>query len=259
MSHSSGRSLIVGNWKMYKTIAETRAYIHQLLPLLDKRSAHAWLAVPFTAISEAVRAAEGSPVLIGAQNVGIADEGAFTGEISCRMLKEAGASFVIVGHSERRQFYGEDDSIVNQKTLRVLKEGITPIVCIGETAEQRKLGHAKDVLRVQLSKSFANIPAEAFAKLKIAYEPIWAIGTNLTATPELAQEMHLFCRQEIERQWGKTAAGAVEILYGGSVKPESAAALLVEPDINGLLVGGSSLTVESFSQIVNNDQHINAS
>jgi triosephosphate isomerase len=258
MLQSSAQSLIVGNWKMYKTIAETRAYIHQLLPLIDKGLARAWLAVPFTAINAAVQAAKSSPIVVGAQNVGIAEEGAFTGEISCRMLKEAGAAFVIVGHSERRQLYGEDDTIVNQKTLRVLKEGLMPIVCIGETAEQRKQGHAKNVLGAQLSRSLAEVSAEDFTRLKIAYEPIWAIGTNLTATPEQAQEMHHFCRLEIERQWGQVAADGVEILYGGSVKPENAASLLVQPDINGLLVGGSSLTVESFSQIVN-DQHINAS
>lgn len=258
MHQTSGRPLIIGNWKMYKTIAETRSYIHKLLPLIDKHSARLGLAVPFTAISAAAEEAKGSSLLIGAQNVAATAEGAFTGEVSCGMIQEAGATFAIVGHSERRQLYGEDNGIVNQKVHQVLKEKMTVIVCVGETAAQRKRGLAKEVLKEQLSKSLAKADASEFSRIKVAYEPIWAIGTDVAATPEQAQEMHHFCRQCISSEWGKTAAENVEILYGGSVKPENAALLLAQIDIDGLLVGGSSLTVESFSQIVNG-QYINAS
>lgn len=258
MLHASVPPLIIGNWKMYKTIAETRAYVRQFVPLIRPGASQAWLAVPFTALSAAVQEAEGSPVRIGAQNVSEAEEGAFTGEISCRMLKEAGAAFVIVGHSERRQLFGENDLVVNRKALRVLHAGMCPVVCVGETAQQRHRGQAKEIVTAQLCASLAGISADDMKRIKVAYEPVWAIGTDQTATPAQAQEMHRLCRDVLARDWGQAAAESVAILYGGSVKPANAAALLAQPDINGLLVGGSSLDAEIFSQIVN-DQHNNAS
>lgn len=243
-------TVIAGNWKMYKTIFEAQVFVKVLAPLIKGCSAKVWLAVPFTAIQAAAIFAQGTSIVIGAQNVNDAEEGAFTGEISCRMLKEAGAAFVIIGHSERRQLFREDDAWINRKLKQILKDGLKPIVCIGETLDQYQAGKGKEVVRSQLMQSLKDINSEEMKKVIIAYEPIWAIGTGKTATPEAAQEMQHFCRETISAHWDKTVAEQVVIQYGGSVKPDNAAALLAQPDIDGLLVGGASLSVDSFSKIV---------
>jgi triosephosphate isomerase len=243
--------LIAGNWKMYKTRAETQAFISELLPLVASSQRRIYLAPPFTAIETACTAARGSKIVIGAQNVHDAAEGAFTGEVSCRMLKELGATFVIIGHSERRTLFSEHDTWINRKLKRALSEGIVPILCIGETFEQRESGSTDTVLQQQLEEGLQGVTKEELKSVIIAYEPIWAIGTGKTATPELAQVVHSRCRLWIEKKYGLDVAGQVYILYGGSVKPDNIAALMQEPDIDGALVGGAALDPRSFAQLIN--------
>lgn len=243
-------TIIVGNWKMHKTIAEAKAFIKGLSPQVGNCSANVWLAVPFTAIQASAEEAHGTSIAIGAQNAHDQDEGPFTGEISCRMIKEAGATFVLLGHSERRHGFQESSAWVNKKVLRALQDGLRPIVCIGETLSQHQAGVAHEILDVQLTQSLNNLSDQDLKKVIIAYEPVWAIGTNQTATPQHAQEIHHFCRELIARHWNVAAADKMPILYGGSVKPDNAAALLDQPDIDGLLVGGCSLSLDSFTQII---------
>lgn len=243
-------AVIVGNWKMYKNLQETEEFIKELAPTLSDAPPVVILCVPFTAIRTAVEAASGTPIQIGAQNMNDVSEGAFTGEIAASMLLEAGARFVILGHSERRQIFKESDAFINKKMKRALSENLTPILCIGETLKQREEGNTYEVLKQQLTQCLADISPQDVARTLIAYEPVWAINTGKTATPEQAQEAHLFCRETIHFLYGEEAA-AVPILYGGSVKPNNAHLLMEQPDVDGLLVGGASLTVESFSRIVN--------
>lgn len=251
-------TFIVGNWKMHKTIDEARAFIKGLIPYVRNCPLQVGLAVPFPAIQAAADEAKGSLIAIGAQNVNDHEEGAFTGEISCRMLKDAGATFVIIGHSERRKYFLESNMLVNKKIKRALKDGLQPIVCIGETLDQHQAGKTREVLKVQLVEGLEDLSLEELQKVILAYEPIWAIGTNHTATPELAQEIHHFCRSIMAEHWNAAAAECVIIQYGGSVKPENAAVLLAQPDVDGLLVGGGSLSLDSFSKIIN-CQNVNIS
>lgn len=251
MGKEARPTVIAGNWKMNKTIAEAVSFIESVAPLVKDASAKVWLAVPFTALSAASKAAQGSNLVIGAQNLSEMEEGAYTGEISGRMLKEAGAAFVIVGHSERRTLFHETNQIVNKKLHRALQCGLNPILCVGETAEERKAGHTETVLKNHLLKSLHGLATEQIQKTVIAYEPIWAIGTGNVATPEIAEEVHSFCRSVISHEWGKEVAEKIVIQYGGSVKPENAKMMLDQSDIDGLLIGGASLTYESFSKIVN--------
>jgi len=245
--------LIIGNWKMYKTTFEARAFLETLAPQLGKSQAEVYLAVPFTAIEAAAKQVEKlhAPIVIGAQNMNDASEGAFTGEIAARMLKEAGAQFVILGHSERRKYFNETDELVNKKIKRALSDGLRPVVCVGETGEQHEKGEREKVLKEQLLKSLDGMEEADFKTLVVAYEPVWANGTGKVASPENAESAHLFCRDVLAEVWGKRVAKLVKILYGGSVNGENAAALLAEPDIGGLLVGGASLSPESFLQIIN--------
>lgn len=243
--------LIAGNWKMYKTSSEAAQYVQELIPLVEHSSAKVYLAVPYTAIQSAAQAAKNSKIAIGAQNMNDASEGAFTGEIAGRMLVDAGAKFVILGHSERRHLFGESSSLINKKVKRALQDGLQPIVCIGETADERKSNATETVVKQQLLESLEGISPEQLLNAVLAYEPVWAIGTGVTATPEEAQNMHHFCRQVIAEKWGQEIADKITILYGGSVKPENAAAILQQSDIDGLLVGGASLKPEVFQQIVN--------
>jgi triosephosphate isomerase len=239
--------LIVGNWKMFKTGLEASSYICELVQVVRAR---AYLAVPFTAIERAVEAAQGSSLVIGAQNMHDELEGAFTGEISARMLKAAGAQFVILGHSERRQYFAETNAFINRKIQRAFAEDLLPILCIGETLEDRESGAAEQVLVGQLEGSLEGLDAHQMARMVIAYEPIWAIGTGKTATPSIAQSIHYTIRQFIKRKYGNKAAEEICLLYGGSVKPDNMADLMKEPDIDGALVGGASLDAASFAQII---------
>lgn len=245
--------LMAGNWKMFKTPAETREFFAKFLPLVA-RSAHADIAIcpPYVDIPAAVEAAAGSRVGIGAQNCFWQNkEGAFTGEVTPAMLKAAGCRYVIAGHSERRQCFGETDETVLKRTQAALEAGLTPIVCVGELLEQREAGKTNEVLARQFAGGIAGLSAGQFERIVIAYEPVWAIGTGKVATPEIAEDAHRTLRGEAEAKFGKAAAAAVRILYGGSVKPDNVKGLMAQPDIDGALVGGASLKAEDFAAIVN--------
>ena len=242
---------ICGNWKMYKTIEETRAFLKTFLPLVeDSGDVEVAVAPPFTSIGAAAAAAKGSRVRIGAQNVHWKEEGAFTGELCAAMLKEIGASFAIIGHSERRQYFGETDGTVNLRTRAALMAGLLPIVCVGETLEERDRGEELAVVSRQISLGLADIPEEELGVLLIAYEPVWAIGTGRTATAMEAQRMHAFIRGQTAKLAGDSCSMKIRILYGGSVKPSNAAEILSMPDVDGALVGGASLDAETFASIV---------
>ena len=242
--------VIAGNWKMYKTAQEAASFVKAFLPLVAGASGvEIILAAPYTAIATAAELARGSNVRISSQNIHFADEGAYTGEISPRMLKGAGASHCIIGHSERRQYYAETDDSVNQKIKAALAADLTPIFCLGETLSQREAGDAFNVVGAQAKGGLKDISAAQGARIIIAYEPVWAIGTGKTATSEQAQEVHAFLRKQLKNLWGETS-DSVRILYGGSVKPDNIAALMAKDDIDGALVGGASLDAESFARIV---------
>jgi triosephosphate isomerase len=248
----SRRPVIAGNWKMYKTLGETRAFFAAFLPLVaDCRHADIVVAPPFTAISTAAEAAKGSQVQIAGQNVSWSKEGAFTGEVAARMLAEAGCRFVIIGHSERRQLFRETDDNVAKKTLVSLGFGLTPIVCLGESAEERDAGLEKQVLERQFAGGPGALTAEEFSRILIAYEPVWAIGTGRVATPEIAAAAHRFIRQCAAERFSAGHATALRILYGGSVKPDNIQGLMAQEELDGALVGGASLDAKSFASIVN--------
>lgn len=242
--------VIIGNWKMNKTIAETKHFISGLSSVVGESVFQIGVAVPFTMIATAAEAAQGTAIAIGAQNVSDRVEGPYTGEISARMLQDAGASFALVGHSERRRNFHEDDEEVNRKILALLALGIKPICCIGETREEQQSGQTYAVLQRQLLTGLRGLGAEAVASMVIAYEPVWAIGTNQVATPEAAQETHAFCRRVIAAAWGQSVADRLVIQYGGSVNVANASSLLAQPDVDGLLVGNASLSLETFSNIL---------
>jgi len=242
--------VIIGNWKMNKTIAETKSFVAGLALAAKESAFQIGLAVPFTMIDTAAKTAEGTVIRIGAQNVADRDEGPYTGEVSPKMIQDAGASFALIGHSERRRYFREDDAIVNRKIKGVLKIGVQPVCCIGETQEERQSGQAYSILKRQLLHGLDGLEKEDVASLIIAYEPVWAIGSHQVATPEIAQETHAFCRSVIKEKWGQQVADRLVIQYGGSVNPMNAAALLAEPDIDGLLIGNASLSLEAFTNIV---------
>ena len=237
---------------MFKTGAETFAFFEAFHPSV-KAAKHCDIVIapPFTAIATAVTAAEGSAIAISAQNLHWEREGAFTGEVSARMIVEAGCRYVIVGHSERRQYFGETDETVHRKTQAALLAGLTPIVCVGETLPEREAGSTNDVLRRQFAGGFAALTDADFSRILIAYEPVWAIGTGRTATPEIAEDAHRFIRELADARFGSSCANAVRILYGGSVKPDNVKGLMAQPDLDGALVGGASLDPKSFAAIVN--------
>jgi len=247
--------LIVGNWKMYKTSAEACAFIAALTPKIASVATlrRVFLAAPFTAIQAASEcaAAAGGQIAVGGQNMHDLPEGAWTGEISAQMLKGSGASFVLLGHSERRTFFAETNSFIQRKLLRALQEGLIPILCIGEQLHEREGGSHEDVLRAQLEECLQGIDPLQTSRVAIAYEPVWAIGTGKTATPETAQSVHRFIRTWLEGRFGPECAEKMRLLYGGSVKPDNIAQLMQQPDIDGVLVGGASLDVNAFAQIVN--------
>lgn len=247
------RPLIAGNWKMYKTTGETEEYIRRLAALLmPQEEAEVAVCPPFTSLQAASQALAscGREILLGAQDVYPEEEGAFTGEISPLMLKDLGVRLVIVGHSERRQILGETDDLVARKVRAVIEHGMTPILCVGETLEEREAGKAEEKVVGQVRADLEGLSPETVADMVIAYEPIWAIGTGKTATPEDAQEMNSLIRREIASLFGADASARIRILYGGSVKPDNIASLMEMEDIDGALVGGASLDPESFARIV---------
>jgi len=244
---------MAGNWKMFKTPAETTAFFEKFLPMVAGATGRdVLICPPFVNIAAAVAATAGSNVGVGGQNLyWSTKEGAFTGEVSGPMLKAAGCRSVIIGHSERRQFFGETDETVFKRTKAALESGLQPVVCVGELKEERESGRTNDVLGTQLSGGIGGLTADEFAKIVIAYEPVWAIGTGLVATPEMAQDAHAFIRSHVAAKFGNNAAAAVRILYGGSVKPDNVKGLMAQSDIDGALVGGASLKPEDFASIVN--------
>jgi triosephosphate isomerase (TIM) len=245
------KSLIAANWKMYKTPAEAQAFVDAFLPLVAGHTRDEIALFPsVTSLATVVAAVQGSNVAAGLQNMHFAEEGAYTGETSAAMLKAVGATHTLIGHSERRQYFNETDEIVNKKLHTALKHNVVPVVCIGEVLAEREAGNTAEVLCTQLRGAFAGITAEAAAPIVIAYEPVWAIGTGKTATPQMAVEAHEIVRAEVATILGAEAAAAIRILYGGSVKPENACELLCQAEIDGALVGGASLKPDSFAAIV---------
>lgn len=246
------RPVIAGNWKMHKTVPQSVEFIQRLKPLVKtSRHCHIVVTPPFTALWEAAKAARGSPIAIGAQDLYWESEGAFTGEVSAAMAVDAGCRYSILGHSERRSFFGETSQAVSRKAAAALKAGLTPIVCLGEQLSERDAHQTRDVVGSQFRQSLAGLTGEAVSRTIIAYEPVWAIGTGRTATPEIAQDVHAFVRRLASEVFSSEVAEQLPILYGGSVKPENIGGLMAQADIDGALVGGASLKVESFAAIVN--------
>ena len=244
------RPMLAANWKMHKTLAEAESFAKAFLPLVaDATDVDVAIAPPFTALAALGRALAGSRVSLAAQNVNPEEKGAFTGEIAAAMLVEVGCGYGIVGHSERRGLYGETDELVARKAAALLAVDVLPIVCVGETLEQREAEQTFAVVGGQLQGSLAGLPAARASEIVIAYEPVWAIGTGRTATPEMAQEVHAFIRKSLREIFG-TGAEAVRIQYGGSVKPDNVDALMAQPDIDGALVGGAGLDPDAFARIV---------
>jgi triosephosphate isomerase (TIM) len=245
------KPLIAGNWKMFKTVHETTMHIKELRALVrDVRTADIIVAPPFTGLHAAAEAARGTNIEVAAQNLHWEREGAFTGEVSAAMVRDAGAEYVIIGHSERRTLFGETDVTVNRKLMAALGAGLSPIVCIGETLEQRDGGQTFDVLDQQLQVGLDGVTAEQLNDAVLAYEPVWAIGTGRNATPAQAQEAHAHIRGRLRQWFGADAAERCRILYGGSVKPDNIQSLVAQPDVDGALVGGASLDARAFSDIV---------
>ena len=242
--------VIAGNWKLFKTINESVALVNDLKQLVaNNLDVEIVVAPVFTALSRVSDAIEGSNIKLAAQDCYWEEEGAFTGEVGPKLLKDAGCSHVIIGHSERRQYFGETDVTVNKKVKAVIGAGLCAIVCVGESLTERESEQTFSVIETQIQGSLAGLAAEAFLNVVIAYEPVWAIGTGKTASDAQAQEVHSFIRQLIARLFGQPVADSVRILYGGSVKPDNVKGLMAQPDIDGALVGGASLKADSFAAI----------
>jgi triosephosphate isomerase (TIM) len=247
------RPIIAGNWKMYKTLPEALEFVRSFKPLVVAAThCEIVIAAPFTAIKTVSDRLEGSNISVAAQDAA-ADPGpgAFTGEVSASMIRDAGAGWAIIGHSERRQYYGETDETINAKIRSVIGAGLSPIVCVGERLEERDAGRAQDVVEAQLAGGMRNLTALEASRIIVAYEPVWAIGTGRTASPETAQQMHAFIRSRLGVLFGAGVAEDARILYGGSVKPDNVVSLMDQADIDGGLVGGASLEADSFARIVN--------
>jgi triosephosphate isomerase len=242
---------IAGNWKMYKTVQEAVIFVKELRNAIKNvHGLEIVVAPPFTALHAVAEAVRNANIGVAAQNLHWEKEGAFTGEVSAGMIKEAGAAYVIVGHSERRRLFGETDAIVNRKVTAAVAGGLTPIVCVGETLEERERGQTLDVLDRQIKVGLDHLGAEQVADMVIAYEPVWAIGTGRNATAAQAGEAHAHIRHRLRQWFGADTAERCQVIYGGSVKPDNVRELLAEPDVDGALVGGASLEVKSFADIV---------
>ncbi|WP_300360755.1 triose-phosphate isomerase [Fusobacterium sp.] len=245
------KTIIAGNWKMNKTNKEAVEMLTELKEIVAGiDSVGIVIGAPFTALSDAVKAVAGSNIKIAAENVYPKESGAYTGEVSPVMLKEIGVEYVILGHSERREYFNETNEFINEKVKCVLAHGMTPILCIGEKLEDREAGRTNDVNKTQLRGGLAGLTAEEAKKVVIAYEPVWAIGTGKTATPEIAEETHKAIRTELADMFGEEVANEITVQYGGSMKPSNAKELLAQADIDGGLIGGASLAAKDFSEIV---------
>ena len=248
------RSIYAANWKMHKIRSETRDFFKDFIRSVGNRDdVDIVIAPPFTSLEEAVNACRDTTIEIAAQNMHFEPKGAFTGEISASMILDLGCTAVILGHSERRHVFGEGDDFINKKIVAALEVSLQPIFCVGEKIEQRESGQTEEVLDTQIRAGLRGISQERMKNLVIAYEPVWAIGTGLTASPQQAQEAHVYIRKLLEELYGSQVAGTIRILYGGSVKPSNIADLMAEEDLDGVLVGGASLDPESFAGIVNHD------
>lgn len=248
---SNRKPIIVGNWKMNKTVAESLDLVSAVrAAAADFDDIEVGVAPPFTALAAVAKALEGSPVLLSSQTCHEAPSGAFTGEVSLSMLADVGCSHVIVGHSERRQYFGEDDAVVNRKTKAVLEGHLTPILCVGERLEEREAGQTFEVVGRQLEGALEGIGSDSARRVVLAYEPVWAIGTGETATDEQAQEVHAHLRRKLGEMYDTAVSQAIRIQYGGSVKPDNATGLMAQPDVDGALVGGASLKPDSFVGIL---------
>jgi len=243
---------MAGNWKMYKTASETCAFFEKFKPLVAATNHCEIVLCPsFISLPDAIRATHGTRIEIGSQNVFWAKEGAYTGEVSPTMVKDAGCKWVLIAHSERRQYFGETNEDARKKIVAALESGLTPVYCIGEQLSERQAEKTHDVLDSQFQGGTAGLTLDQFSKLVIAYEPCWAIGTGKVATPEMAADAHRFIRERARKSFGDDPAAALRILYGGSVKPDNIRGLMAQPDIDGGLVGGASLDPNSFASIVN--------
>lgn len=245
------KPIIAGNWKMHKTIAEAVEFVNEIKGKVNNTDVEAVICAPFTLLRDLKEATKGTPIKIGAQNMHYADNGAFTGEISAPMLKELDIDYVVLGHSERRQYFNETNETVNKKVLKALEAGIDPILCIGETLEEREADKTKDVCKLQTEKALENVTAEDMKKVVIAYEPIWAIGTGKTATAEQANDVIAYVREVVKGLYGEEISEEVRIQYGGSVKPSNVSEIMNQTDIDGALVGGASLQPADFTELVN--------
>ncbi len=245
------KNFVAGNWKMNKTQAEATELVKALIPLVKDAKIEVAVCPPFTALQTVAGLVKGTNIRLGAQNCHFEKNGAFTGEISIEMLKEIGCDCCIIGHSERRQYFAETDEGVNKKAKALMAAGLTPIICVGETLEQREANQTEAIVIGQVRGAYDGIPAQDAAKTVIAYEPVWAIGTGKTATPEQAQEVHAVIRNLLTQLYDENTAQAIRIQYGGSMKPSNAAELLAKPDIDGGLIGGAALKAEDFAGIVN--------
>ena len=244
------KPIIAGNWKMHKTIAEALEFVNEVKDRVNNDKVEAVICAPFTLLKDLKQATKGTNIKIGAQNMHFEEKGAFTGEISPLMLKELDMDYVVIGHSERRQYFNETDETVNKKVLKALEVGIDPILCVGETLEEREAGNTKDVCKVQVEKALENVSKEDLAKVVIAYEPVWAIGTGKTATSEDANDVIAYIRDVVANLYGELA-NEVRIQYGGSVKPSNVAEIMNQSDIDGALVGGASLEANDYVELVN--------
>ena len=244
------KPIIAGNWKMHKTIAEALEFVNEVKDRVNNDKVEAVICSPFTLLKDLKQATKGTNIKIGAQNMHFEEKGAFTGEISPLMLKELDMDYVVIGHSERRQYFNETDETVNKKVLKALEVGIDPILCVGETLEEREAGNTKDVCKVQVEKALENVSKEDLAKVVIAYEPVWAIGTGKTATSEDANDVIAYIREVVANLYGELA-NEVRIQYGGSVKPSNVAEIMNQSDIDGALVGGASLEANDYVELVN--------
>jgi len=246
------KPIIAGNWKMNKTTSEARDLAAKLIPLVSAVTDREIVLAPtFTALQTVSETIKGTNLALSAQNLFWEDKGAFTGEVSAEMLLDLGCKYVIIGHSERRQYFGETDETVNKKVRQALNKGLRPIICVGELLSERETGRAHDVIDRQVAGALKGVTAAEMARIVIAYEPVWAIGTGKTATPDQANEIHAFIRKGNKARYGDDVADALRIQYGGSVTPENVSALMAQPDIDGALVGGASLKPESFATLVN--------
>ncbi len=251
MNKATRKAVIAGNWKMNNTPAQAAALINEMKPLVANADCEVVLCVPFVDIPAAIEAAKGSNIKIGAENVHFKASGAYTGEISADMLKELGVEYVVIGHSERRQYFAETDQTVNLRSLAALNAGLKPIICVGETLEQRELGYTETLLKFQTKMALTNVTAKQLKNVVIAYEPVWAIGTGVTATDDQADEGNGFVRAAIAEAYGKDVAETVTVQYGGSMNAKNADALLAKVNVDGGLIGGASLKAADFAVIVN--------